>query len=68
MNVYSRKITQVGRSGLAVILPISWTRGENLKKGDFVELIEQDGVITVKPKKNSTTKAQIIEKYSTVFP
>jgi len=49
MNIYTRKITKVGRSGLAIFLPISWIRGEKLKKGDFVELIEDEGVITVKP-------------------
>jgi bifunctional DNA-binding transcriptional regulator/antitoxin component of YhaV-PrlF toxin-antitoxin module len=56
MNIFSRKITKVGRSGLAIILPISWTRGENIQKGDFVELIEQDGVITIKSKKAQLQK------------
>ncbi len=51
MNTYTRKLTKVGRSSLAVFLPISWIRGENLQAGDFVELTEEGGVILVKPKK-----------------
>jgi len=53
MNIYKRKLTKVGRSGIAIFLPIAWIRGEKLQKGDFVELIEDGGVITVKPKKET---------------
>jgi hypothetical protein len=51
MNTYTRKLTKVGRSGVALFLPISWVRGEKLQVGDFVELTEDGGVIIVKPKK-----------------
>lgn len=53
MNLYNRKLTKVGRSGIAIILPISWIRGENLQKGDIVEVTEEKGVITVKPIKET---------------
>lgn len=57
-NIYTRKITKVGRSGLAIILPISWTRGEKLQKGDFIELTEEAGRITLKPKKTPLLKPE----------
>jgi bifunctional DNA-binding transcriptional regulator/antitoxin component of YhaV-PrlF toxin-antitoxin module len=50
MNRYFRKITKVGRSGLAVFLPIAWTRGENLQPGDLLEVIEDTGILIIKPK------------------
>jgi hypothetical protein len=54
MNIYIRKIIKVGRSGLAIFLPISWTRGENLQAGNFLELKEDGERIVIRPKKRPT--------------
>ena len=47
MNKRRGRVHRLGGS-LAVTLPIDWTRGNEVKKGDELE-IEYDGAVTVKP-------------------
>ena len=56
MNYYQRKLSKIGRSGIAVFLPIAWIRGMELVPGDLIELTEQGGVIKIKSIKKASKR------------
>ena len=45
MNKYYKKLVRIGENSLGVILPIAWTRYNNLRGGDFVTVISNDEVV-----------------------
>ena len=56
MSYYQRKLSKIGRSGIAVFLPIAWIRGMKLVPGDLVELTEQGGIIKIKSIKKASNR------------
>lgn len=46
-SLFSRKVFKTGRSGLAIYLPAPWTRWNQIKQGDTVE-VEAGRNLTVK--------------------
>ena len=48
MNEQS-KIIALGHYSLAVTLPKAWCLNNNIKKGDIVEVIDNDTIVTVMP-------------------
>ncbi len=51
----NRKLVQHGESTLMLSLPAHWLREKGLKKGDALELVEQDGALVLRPEKGSNT-------------
>jgi len=51
-----RKIAKIGPSTLMVSLPNKWAKEQGLKKGDEIDVIEQDNALTISTKKSKTSK------------
>ncbi len=44
MNKRRAKVVRLGRTSLAVIIPIDWTRGMEIEAGDEVEIVYNGSV------------------------
>jgi len=51
-----RKLIRIGKSSIAVILPFSWLRYNNLGYGDCIEIISNDSIQIKKMEKKDATE------------